>query len=292
VTALALWGCEVVPELLAEERRPLGEVAVAEHRYAVSGTLRGWRYPTGDAGDGFAFAHERWYVGWEVADARGDADHSWLLADADAARALANRLALESCAAADRAAFRLSGADAPWRLLVPDGPAAGIGLVEADLATCAEALAWAPSGEAYLQDRADSLDLCAHLAHRGRRQDALRCLLRQDPGTVPRVAARQDLPNAANDAGFDEDLVAVLVDPRPRPFAPYRVAGLLPELDAVQLATVDAAIRSRPRPLEGWEAARVGAPMPDAPPQWRPPGVPADLPCAFAVRGAPDVCPR
>lgn len=325
-----LLACTSSGDLLREEQRPLGAVTLGAETWSFTADLRRWRYSAGFRDDeGFTAGHERTYVSWRLTTAkgrvRGDADHTWAFDDPDEAARFHAGLDLTTCVAKDRAAFRVG--DGPWSWLVAVGPGGAVGLVERDAATCEEALQAWPSAEAWLTDAVAQRDVCAHLTHLRRRPDALRCLLRQSSDTPADVAHRVDLPNAVNDPGFDEDLLAVLVDTPPAAagFAPYRVTALVPELDATQKATLADALRKRTRPLLPWEvallasldpAAAAGLPLsagtvearlaaaalalpPDhpwwtpatLPAAWVPPGMPPGPGCAATVRGAPDRCP-
>lgn len=264
-----LLACEPSRETLADERRDLGVVTVGEHHLAVTGTFRAWHHGAGWGEDGPRLARTDVYVATEVEAAeglvRGDVDTTWRVDDLDAGRALFDALRLSWCAGEDRAAYRVPGPATdrtPWHLWVPDEAAGAGGLVELDTADCATALASVPDADTWLVDVAAHPGVCLHLAHSGRRDDALRCFLREPPRTAGRRASRQDLPGAPDDPGFDRRLLDVLTGTpweRSGSFAPYRVADLLAESRDPE-ATLEAArqLAARTTPAHPWEAWVIG----------------------------------
>lgn len=323
----ALWACTSERTLVEEQSRPLGEVAVAGRTWTFVADLRRWRASGGFADDGFTAGHESTVVAFRASThdgrLRGHPDHTWTFDDPDEARAAFAALRLESCLAPDRAAYRVGEG---WRWLAPVGPGGVAALIERDAGSCEEALGAWPSAEDWLRRGVAHPDACAHLTHLRRRGDAVSCLLRQAADTEAAPARRDQLPNAANDPGFPDDLAAALVAvPADPSFAPYRVASLLPELSAAGREQVGVALRARGRPPLPWEtvavaaldpaavpslavspgtvearlAARAAALPPDhpwwtpapLPPAWTPPWLAPGAPCSPRVRWAPEGCP-
>ncbi len=327
----ALLACEARRALLDERSRALGAVAIGAQTWQFTVDLREWRSSAGWTEDGgftrgFGVTYVSVRASTDAGRVRGDPDHTWTFDDRAAADAWFDGLTLDACAASDRAAFRFG--DGPWRWLAAVGPGGAAGLVERDLGTCADALAAWPDAETWLRQAASHPDVCAHLTHLRRRSDALRCHLRQSAAVAPSEARRDQLPNAANDPSFDDDLLAVLTDGEPGSdrFAPYRVRSLLPELAPDQRAALVAALDARGADLPPWAvvakavvdpagtaalplapgsvqaalAAEVldlpadhpwRAPPPAATAPWTPPDVPPGPPCPPTVRAAPDRCP-
>lgn len=330
IAALAgLLACDAERTLLEERSRPLGDVTVGEVTWSFVADLRRWRSSAGWTEDGgFTAGHETTVVAFRPTTpggrVRGHPDHTWTFEDDAEAGAWFDGLTLESCAAGDRAAWRVGEA---WRWIAPVGPGGVAALIERDAASCGEALAAFPSAEAWLTGAVAHPDACAHLTHLRRRQDAVACLLRQPADVLPSAPGRGQLPNAMNDPGFDDDLLSVLSDPRGDPtFAPYRVTALLPELGGDQRAALAVALRGRGRALVPWEVAALAAldppsaaalalaagtvearlaagalglpathawqtPPPPRSPGWTAPWMPAGPPCPPTVRPAPERCP-
>ncbi len=264
-------------EVLADERRPVGEVRVGEAALRVSAALRGWRYGAGFGEDGPSLGRTSYFVSYEVeapaAEAslqpgrvRGDADTTWELRDRDEAERAWAALSLESCSATDLAAYREvgpAGPATPWRVWIPDVAGGAAGLVETAPGTCEAALSWAGDAETWRAVRASHPGVCTHLAHLGRRDDAVRCLLREPPKGVGRHTSRQDLPGGADDPEFDDRVLRVLLETPPpgaARFVPYRVLDLTGEIrDRARVREAARVVASRPERALPWEAALVGA---------------------------------
>ncbi|MCB9700075.1 MAG: hypothetical protein H6738_25025 [Alphaproteobacteria bacterium] len=266
-----LLACEPTRDTLVDERRELGVVTVGERHLTVTGTFRGWHHGAGWGDDGPQLARTDVYAAFEVEApegmVRGDVDATWHFPDLDAGRAVWDGMVLESCTAEDRAAYRVLGPlgrRTPWHLWAPDAAGGAGGLVELDADDCGTALAWVPDAATWLVDVASHPGVCLHLAHLRRRDDAIRCFLREPPRTAGRHASRQDLPGAPDDPGFDERLLGVLTDTaweREAHFAPYRVADMVaevPDHEAVLIAARRLAERTSPaHPWEAWVIGRA-----------------------------------
>jgi hypothetical protein len=254
---------------LADETRALDRAEVGSRAVEFRATLRGWHHGPALAPPALPF--DAVYVGWELVPAdgtggepssiRGDAEQVWEEGELERGRARYEALAIERCAAPERIAFRAIFRDeaSPWRIAVADPAGVGVDVgPAAEVApTCAEALAWAGEPDVWRRDRTRHAALCAHLFRLGRKDDAVRCLLRSDA-----LPTRQALPRAPDDPEFDGVLLGVLAADAPGDragFASDRVSSLLAEVaDRGAVARIAAGYDAGGPSLLPWQRALRG----------------------------------